>query len=203
MIWFTSDPHYWHKNIIRFCKRPFADIVEHNEGLINRHNTAVQPNDEVYILGDFAFASKARTIEVAKQLNGIKYLIRGNHDPRSEEFWTTECGFQWVKDYYELKVHNVYQSEEDETKFIQYHQPIVLCHYPLLSWNGMVHGAWHFHGHCHGTLQETPSFRKDIGVDTNNMSPWSYDELKAVMAMRSIQPAGHIEDKLHANTREA
>ncbi len=53
-IWFTSDTHFGHANIIRFCDRPFKDIQEMNERLIANWNAVVRPGDSVYHMGDFS-----------------------------------------------------------------------------------------------------------------------------------------------------
>lgn len=201
-IWFTSDTHFYHKAIIKYCNRPVPDnyifdvrdgvdvVAAMNEWLIKRWNEKVKPSDEVYHLGDFAFCGKTRRKEIIQRLAGIKYLVRGNHDPDKEDFWK-DAGFEWVKDYYKLMVHDVYQDEEDETKFHQYHQPIILCHFPILSWDNMAHGSWHLHGHCHGSLPQTKMKRMDAGVDCNNWYPISYEEVKQIMVMRSIVPVDH------------
>lgn len=207
MIFFTSDTHFWHHNIIEYCQRSIIDgwqgapgWMDRNEAtelmndtLIRKWNERIGFADEVYHLGDFAFCGKEKLRAIVQRLHGIKHLIRGNHDSHSEEFWK-ELGFQWVRHYFELRVHDVHQSEEDKTKFVQYHQPIVLSHYPILSWNGMAHGTWHLHGHCHGSIDQTwnkTGLRMDVGVDTNNLYPWSYDEVKIKMALRTVVPVDH------------
>jgi calcineurin-like phosphoesterase family protein len=79
LIFFTSDHHFGHQNIIKYCSRPFATADEMNEVMIERWNSVVAPDDIVYYLGDFSLsASLAETI--APKLNGKKYLIMGNHD---------------------------------------------------------------------------------------------------------------------------
>ena len=185
---FTSDTHWYHKNIIRFCNRPAVDVEEMNEILIQRWNERIKPQDHVYHLGDFAFCNKTKRLEIIRELNGIKHLIRGNHDPDSNSWWT-DAGFVWVRDYYVLRYHDQYENEEGELQ--QYHQPIVLCHFPILSWENMHHGSWHLHGHCHGSLPATRMMRMDVGVDTNNLYPYSYEEIKKIMVMRQVVPVDH------------
>ena len=76
-IFFTSDHHFGHENIIRFCNRPFKDAREMNEVLIQRWNEKVKPRDEVYHLGDFGLTYKENLETILNQLNGKKYLIVG------------------------------------------------------------------------------------------------------------------------------
>jgi len=79
--WFTSDLHFNHRNIIKYCKRPFNSVEEMNQVLIKNWNTLVSVNDIIYILGDFTFLSKTKEIKLLlDQLNGKKILIKGNHD---------------------------------------------------------------------------------------------------------------------------
>lgn len=188
-IFFTSDTHYYHKHIIEYCKRPAADLDEMHQKMIENWNAVVKPQDEVYHLGDFAFCGVSKVVPILKQLRGIKYLIKGNHDNGLYKKEAFAEHFTWIRDYYMLRVHDVYQNEEEE--ILQYHQPIVLCHFPILSWDLMANGSWHLHGHCHNSLPPTRSMRMDVGVDTNGLKPWSYDEIKSIMVMKSVVPVDH------------
>ncbi len=78
-IWFSSDLHYGHENIIRYCSRPFKDAYHMNEVMIERHNALVKPQDHWYCLGDVA-VSQVTLNYVLPRLNGHKRLILGNHD---------------------------------------------------------------------------------------------------------------------------
>ena len=51
-IFFTSDHHFGHTNILKFCNSPFNSIEQMNEELIKRWNEKIGPDDEVYHLGD-------------------------------------------------------------------------------------------------------------------------------------------------------
>lgn len=78
-VFFTSDLHFGHNNIMRFCNRPFKSIEEMDEALIQKWNSVVSKNDLVFDLGDFAFAPNWRWKEILGRLNGHHYLILGNH----------------------------------------------------------------------------------------------------------------------------
>ena len=78
-VWFTSDPHFGHANIISYCARPYTDVNHMNEMLILNWNAVVQPEDTVYVLGDFSM-SLTYMETVTPRLNGKKILICGNHD---------------------------------------------------------------------------------------------------------------------------
>jgi len=96
-IFFYSDPHFWHENIIHYCKRPFDNVVRMNEELIKRYNYLVQDNDIVYFLGDIGFDKYDRLGPIFKRLKGKKILIRGNHDKASKTFYKS-LGFFDVLD---------------------------------------------------------------------------------------------------------
>ena len=177
MIWFTSDTHYWHKNIIQYSKRPFANLTEMHAGLIERWNAVVQPEDVVYHLGDVSFAGKGHTLQVLCQLRGRIRFLRGNHDRQL----VLRPGLdEDLGSYHELTYHN---------------QRLVLCHYPLLTWNKGHHGAWMLHGHCHGNLDELNegTTRLDVGVDSRHApyAPLSFNDVSAIMMARSYKSVDH------------
>lgn len=86
-IWFTSDQHFWHENILKFTGddgaliRPGFKSVEHmNEVMIERWNECVKPGDKIYQLGDVTFKYGEHWRLIAERLNGRKRLLLGNHD---------------------------------------------------------------------------------------------------------------------------
>lgn len=186
-IFFTSDLHFFHKNIIELSHRSFRDLEEMHEQIIKNWNRAVTPNDHVYLLGDVSFGSQEKTRNLLDRLNGKIYLIRGNHD---NDILKDLCAsrFEWIKDYYYLKV----QDPDGRDGKIQ---PIVLCHFPFASWNRMGHGSWNLHGHCHGNLPVDKNLKRhDVGVDNNFMRPISYEEVKEIMKTRTFKPVDHHKE---------
>lgn len=99
-IWFTSDTHFSHHNIIQYCNRPFKDTDEMNKVLIQNWNNVVMPDDIVWHLGDFALGDKTKIPEIVQKLHGNIRLVKGNHDNRSNQFYR-DCGF---KEVYNLPV---------------------------------------------------------------------------------------------------
>jgi len=90
-----SDTHFGHDNIIKYCNRPFRNSAEMDEALIKNWNETVSNKDTVFLLGDFALASKERCQIIMNSLNGTKNLIMGNHDNYTENFYR-EIGFKTV-----------------------------------------------------------------------------------------------------------
>lgn len=101
-VYFTSDTHFGHVHILSYCNRPWNSVEEMNEGLVERWNSVVSPDDVVYHLGDFAMG-KRENILYRKRLNGRVVLIRGNHD-RSANIMRHEAGFDEVYDRLSIKV---------------------------------------------------------------------------------------------------
>lgn len=92
-----ADLHFDHANVIKYCNRPYAGVPEMNEDLIKRWNNVVSKQDKVYILGDFSLGREA-VEKFTPRLNGIKYLVKGNHDTRPNQFYR-DCGFKEVYDH--------------------------------------------------------------------------------------------------------
>ena len=174
-IWFTSDHHFGHKNIIEFSKRPFSNIDEMNSELIRKWNEKIGKEDIVYHLEDFALMSSGKLRQLREQLNGKIHLITGNHE--SSALDCPDC-FEWIKDYHELTI-----SDEDAFKGQRF---IVLFHYAMRVWNASHYGTWHLYGHSHGDLQDDEtSLSFDVGVDCHDFYPISYEEVKQIMAINS------------------
>jgi len=185
-IWVTSDHHFGHKNIIRFCDRPFTDTTHMREEMIERHNSVVKYSDDVYFLGDFAFANETEISEILVRMNGNKHFIFGNHDRqlRKTKMKLILDQFVWMKDYHELKLPQPGPA------------PIILLHYPLYTWNRMHHGAFHFYGHTHGSVPQVAAGRgRDIGVDTNDYYPWNIWDLVKIMSKCEVTEPRHEDGK--------
>jgi len=142
-IWFTSDTHFGHDAIRRYCDRPFASVEEMDNQLIQSWNGVVSPRDEVWHLGDFGYGPDTRMRSVFRRLNGKKRLIIGNHDGDAV------LGLDWSAPpahYVETKIDGI---------------RIVLFHYGMRVWNRMLRGSLHFYGHSHGRL---PGTRQSLGM---------------------------------------
>lgn len=185
-IFFTSDTHWHHGRIIQYCDRPFSSVQEMDHALIQIWNKTVGENDIVFHLGDFAFADKSKWRQICNALNGEKYLIQGNHD-RNDDI-PTEC-FTNVSDMLQVSIYD----EE-----LEGYATFICTHYPLATWAGIQKGVMNNHGHIHsrpdgaGTgfdlivAKNAPWNQYDVGMDRNNFTPVSYDELKTIYTKRMV-----------------
>ncbi|MGV2875859.1 metallophosphoesterase family protein [Macrococcus capreoli] len=155
MIYFISDTHFYHKNIA--TARGFT-VEEMNAVLIHNWNSVIDASDEVYILGDLFYrATIEQANEILDCLNGVKYLVVGNHD----------------KHY--LKKANFNSSHFKEINLIiefnyeSYH--FFLCHYPVIDWNRKRYGSIHLYGHVH----ENNVPQHILGPQTYNVSVENID----------------------------
>lgn len=153
--WFTADFHFGHRNIIRYCNRPFANVAEMDEAIIERLNAVVKASDVLYFLGDFCIGSKSLVLEHRRKIRCKKiFAVPGNHDKEARKL---SEDFSWLNNLAEISIHG---------------QPIVLCHYAMRVWNRSHHGAWHLYGHSHGNLPAISiSLSMDVGVDAHDFRP--------------------------------
>ena len=173
MIYLISDTHFYHKNIIEYCHRPFRHIGEMNQTLISNWNSVGCSEDEVYHLGDFAMAhfvegqresykqAYIRTCrELLAHLNGHKTFILGNHDAKAKV--SLECGWEAVEKQAVLE------------GFLLTHRPCEPTGYVA-----------NIHGHVHDKL---PFFRREpegmyfnISVDKTGFRPVSLAYLQEII----------------------
>ena len=182
MIWFTSDHHFGHEKIIKYTKRPFSSVEVMDAELIKRWNWVVSPEDTVYHLGDFTLGNHTLSYHILRQLNAKTiYFIPGGHDKR------------WLKRNLDVAPSEIYAKVEKVQPIHQIKaegQLIILCHYPLRSWEQSHYGSIHLHGHTHGTIgvmelssdtkmppDQKRGKRIDVSVDCWDYSPISLDDV--------------------------
>lgn len=156
--WFTSDTHFGHRGIIEHCDRPFGSVEEMNEVLIALWNERVAPGDQVWHLGDFAWETTKDADAILDRLNGVKHLVRGNHDRRRVR---EAPGWASVHDLVEVQIAG---------------HGVTLCHYPMRSWRHSHAGSLHLYGHMHGRYAPDPQ-SLDVGVDCWGYRPVSFPEI--------------------------
>jgi calcineurin-like phosphoesterase family protein len=177
-IYFSSDHHLGHANIIGYTGRPFKTIKEMDDALIENWNQKVKLGDTVYHIGDFALVRTPQEVmNYVRRLNGQIHLIYGNHDRFVKQKRPDNYGFAEITPYKEIRVGE---------------QKIVLCHYAFKTWRGSHRGTWNLHGHSHGSLPRDFTQKQfDVGVDCWNYFPISYEEVAKEMEKHKFVPVDH------------
>jgi calcineurin-like phosphoesterase family protein len=190
-VWVTSDPHYNHKNLVRGVTnwrtkdgkvpvgstRDFDTLDQMNDTLVNNINSKVGQDDTLIMLGDIAFGGFENIkIFLDRLICKNIHLVLGNHDHhiRNDRENIREM-FLSVSDYLQVRINGA---------------NFVMTHYPFESWNGLNKGVIHLHGHTHlGQKVKFGNGKKlDIGMDGNNLYPYSLTEIVHMMDKRDIVP---------------
>lgn len=166
---YISDQHFGHKNVLKFDSRPFETIDEHDQFLIDAHNRVVSKDDDVYMLGDVVYGASKDPDWYISKLNGNLHLIIGNHD-----------GEGILRDS-SAKARFV---EIEKMLFVKDNgRKIVLCHFPILEYNGYHKGAYHFYGHIHTRKDRTYEIMKDqeksfnVGAPILDYTPAKFEQV--------------------------
>jgi calcineurin-like phosphoesterase family protein len=218
MIYFTSDWHFSHYNVINYCKRPFTDVHEMNKSLTSLWNDTIKPEDTVYFLGDFAMNKNVVKV-ILPMLNGRKILIPGNHDACFKFPCKVPNDPRCVKDtaLRDARMERLYK----EAGFEAIHQTLLLqlkdgttvlmSHLPYGSPDGNKYdrryealkpkdeGLVLLHGHLHGHYRKLGRMI-DVGID-GGMEIFSEDDIiELIKDPREYIPTSisqHYEDRDH------
>ncbi len=166
MIWFTADYHLSHKNIIKYCNRPFKNVEEMNSQIIYNLEKSVKTGDILYYLGDLTFETEV-ALEFFEKFKDIKiHFIIGNHDSLE----VIEIAYKFCATVSCLKVIKING------------QMITLCHYPI-NIDNYNYNSYCLHGHSHGKKPQI-GMQLDVSVDNSNFCPLSYRKLTEIMKKR-------------------
>ena len=156
--WVTSDTHFFHKNVIKYCNRPFQDVDEMGLTMLYNWNYTVEKEDTVYFLGDWAFGNRKELGELLLTLNGKIIMIRGNHDKQT---------VTWYKRYGIAEVHG--------GEYWEYEPNVLLSHRPYPTKFPRIN----IHGHIHNNLMEIgpKNLYANVCVEVTNYTPVDLDEL--------------------------
>lgn len=213
-IFFSSDLHLGHANILRFnwATRGISPqerehmnqlvalgqtsgswkelknwlnqrLPQMEDQLIDQWNQQVGDRDTVYLLGDIFFCGHERAREVLRQLKGNIHLVYGNHD-------------QVIRKNLDIQKRFASVSELSEIKIQGHH--VVMCHYPMVSWNRSHYGSFMLYGHVHGSMDNVVTNRSmDVGIDSRpaGRAPqagmfglWSWEEIVDILESRELTP---------------
>lgn len=171
MIYFTSDTHFGHANVIRFAGRPWQTIEQMGAALVASINARVGMRDELWILGDFSYRlGRDEALAIRQSITCRRvHLVPGNHDRN----WAVP----------ELEGAFLLEPPIAKIKYEGYR--FVCSHYPIMDWEGMRRGSIQLHGHIHSRPEYNEHnrgrglFRYDVGVDANGYRPVSIEEVMA------------------------
>lgn len=176
-LFFTSDTHFCHNNIISFCSRPFSSVEQMNETLIKNWNETVPEEGTVFFLGDFCMKGSTFWKSILERLNGKIYFIIGNHDiGRIKESFADR-----------------FEAMAEQMTIVVDGQEIILNHNPMLCYGGSYRNTWQLFGHVHSgpynnsgldmvRLSSLFPLQYDVGVDNNDFRPVSYAQVKEKIA---------------------
>lgn len=191
-IFWVSDTHFSHVNILKYCNRPFESVEAMNEALAANWNSVVGPEDHVYHLGDFCFGNVEKwnwCLEPGR-LNGHIHLILGNHDPE--------------RVFREGTLLERFDSIDFQKILIIEGWTVIMNHFPFLSFsNNLDHKVIQLFGHIHsgpdgiGNVmtggKELQWNQYDVGVDNNNYTPVSWAQIKEKMKLAENEERTRLE----------
>ena len=197
-MFFTSDSHWRHENIIKYCGRPFSSVDEMDEELIRRWNEKVPKDGVVWHLGDVGFAHPQIINDILDRLNGTINLVIGNHDWR-RVLSQHSSRFNIIAQQVSMKIGK---------------QHIVLNHYPFLCFSGAYRGldsTWQLFGHVHTSktcnmgldqkrMVHLFPTQYDVGVDNNDYAPISFEEVKKIITERQLSLNMVSNNETHSPT---
>lgn len=155
----TSDHHFGHRNIIKYCNRPFESVNEMDHVMIEVWNQCVSDDDMVVHLGDFTFGNAETHGHIMGALKGKKLLTKGNHDNRS------------------IVNHTSWLGVRNRLKFKYLDRIVHMRHYPYTKEEMTDESAVYLHGHSHGSQGTFHDRQIDVGVDCWSFCPIELGEL--------------------------
>lgn len=163
--WYTADLHFGHENIIRFCKRPFSTAAKMDAKIIANLWECVGPEDDLWILGDFAWGKKSNDTEWLQDIFGQlpgqrRHLIIGNHDLEATQAlpWDSVQHLKELRDGPQNQLHT-------------------LCHYPMVTWNHARRNALQMFGHVHDNWKGSRN-SVNVGVDVWKFRPVRFEDVE-------------------------
>lgn len=183
-VWFTADLHLGHRNIIKYCNRPFVDEVQMDNAIIDSWNSVVAPGETVFVVGDFTLRDIHSALAYLERLSGKIVVLPGSHDkwifnPASVEqvyFWLGKA-LIWPQAAM-IRVAG---------------ETIFLHHYAQRVWPHSHHGSYHLYGHSHGRLKDNGTRSIDVGVDACGFRPISASQVFDKLSSRKYGPTLEID----------
>lgn len=183
-VYITSDIHAYHKNLCKGSSswsnldgcRDFKDQFEMTDKVVENINSMVGEDDILFHLGDWSFGGIDNVVKLRERIR-CKHIIHifGNHDHNIRQHKELQNLFDWCGDYLEIRLFGT---------------NVVMCHYPIASWNGMGDKSQHYFGHVHNNFPNHGR-SKDVGLDTNNLFPYNLKDLVEEMKKIPVRIVDH------------
>lgn len=207
-VWLTADLHIGHKNILKHQKNRLIklnlqndeDIKAHDEYIINTWLQQTKRGDHIYVLGDFIMANSNDTNKILNKLksNGCHiHLIVGNHDKSSLKMTNMFDSIDYIKNV--LFKKSIYPFLKEDFR-------IIMCHYPLKTWENKCQGSLNCYGHVHNNspwIDEGKDLTINVGIDNPkcNYKLFSLEEIYNLYLdkLNGISPIEYIKKVSNAN----
>lgn len=163
-MYLISDPHFNHKNIIKYENRLFKNLDDMRDLLICDWNNVVKKKDYIWVLGDFCFGSKEIVTSIVSRLNGRIHLINGNHDGSHSYSWWRDTGVEFFSKYP-----------------IIYEDFYILSHRPV---DDLGSGFYNIHGHLHSKQYTADDRHFNVSVDSIGNKPLDFRVIKEKLINR-------------------
>ncbi len=154
---FIADTHFGDENILLYENRPYKSVDDMDFDLIEKWNSVVADEDDVYIIGDFG--AVGYECEILNKLNGKKFLIKGNHDIQTNDDYR-EYGFAEVYDH-PIIIDGFW----------------ILSHEPLYVSENLPYANIFGHVHASPIVRAYSSHHFCVSVERINYSPISLDDI--------------------------
>lgn len=186
MTYFSSDWHLGHANILKFDKRDFKNIDEHDKFIIKMCTQILKPGDDFYYLGDFSLTNYVKTegyVATLFSTGANLYFIKGNHDNEDN-----------------IKLFKQYGTFLGEKKTIKIDDKvIVLDHFANRVWDRSHHGSYHLYGHSHDSLDKTGDTwgrSMDCGIMSGlrikgKYNLFTFEDINNILSKRQIKVIDH------------
>jgi calcineurin-like phosphoesterase family protein len=202
--YYCSDPHAFHGNILKYCRRlefmTDADreaflaleasggdlrsfrvsdesVDRMNHDLAANINARVRPEDTLWCLGDWCFG------------RGDAYLRNARWF--RDQIQCRTIFFVWGN-HDQRKIRDLFAATYDQVEIKDGDARLTLNHYPMVTWNGQHHASVaepniHLYGHVHALYQKEPGASPlkdadawpalDVGFDGHAYHVWSLAEI--------------------------
>lgn len=173
-VYFWSDTHFFHQNIIKYANRPFEDAAHMNNVLRNNYLKVIKDDDLVVFGGDISFLDVQYTTDFLQGLPGYKVLVLGNHD------FSTKCKYRNYHIFDEVKLYDSFHYTIENQSF-----EFLITHYPIDN-HVLPNNVFNIHGHIHDLLADKKNI--NIAVEQTGYQPRGLEYIESFVKNYLEQP---------------